>query len=363
MRMVAKKNDAFPTIKNIICHMLGVTPAKDPDGLYEHWVNWFACIFQRQQRPITSIVCHGTQGTGKGYVFNKIIKPLLGDRNVASVLASNIEEDFNGWMEGTLFIFVDEVDVDDFAEKGRLSAKLKNHITEPTVPIRHMRKTAYMAENTKQFMFSSNMPQPVHIPEDDRRYNVGNYQSKKLPRPDDKKVEKELEAFAQFLLAHKADVEKANSIVHTEARDRIQRLGITSLVETCRIVQNGDFESLWMARPDEKLINSSPIHNEHVINAQAYILLLKDIAKSDFDGKLTRDELRIILDYNVGNMPKTPNKFTALLRHNNIETVKIRKHGIPCYGMVVDWKVSADIRAEVEETLNKSKRLKLVNGK
>lgn len=362
MLMDPKKHTekAFPAIAGIIRHMLGVTKDNDPDKLFDEWINWFACIFQRM-KPISSWVAQGTQGTGKGYVFNKIITPLLGNTNVCSMLASNIEDDFNGWLENILFAFIDEIDVDDFKEKGRVGAKLKNSITEPTIPIRHMRRTAYNAVNTVSFMFSSNMPQPVHIPENDRRYNVGDYQDKMLPRPDDKVVEKELVAFAEFLLDHKADIERASTIIHTEARAKIQRLGITSLVETCRMVQEGDFESLWMARADEKLLNSTGVVNEHTINAQAYIMLLKEIAASGFDGKLTRDELQIILQYNVGNMPKTPNKFTALLRHNGIETVKIRKNGSPQYGMTVKWQVSKELRAEIEQTLKRSgKHLKIV---
>ena len=62
--------------------------------------------------------------------------------NVVSMLASNIEDDFNGWFENILFAFIDEIDVDDFTAKGRVGAKLKNNITEPTIAIRHMRRTA-----------------------------------------------------------------------------------------------------------------------------------------------------------------------------------------------------------------------------
>ena len=351
----------FPAIKSIVCHMLGVTPEHDPDKLFDHWINWLACIVQRKQKPRTSWVMQGTQGTGKGYVFNKIIKALLGTSNTASMLASNIEDDFNGWLENILFAFIDEVDVDDFKEKGRVGAKLKNNITEPTIPIRHMRRTAYDAPNHCCFMFSSNMPQPVHIPMNDRRYNVGEYQEKMLPTPDDTVVNKELEAFAQFLLDHKADIDQANKIVHTEARTRIQQLGLTSLVETCQIICDGDFEALWMAKPDERLINEACIVNEHTVNAMAYITLLKDIARNKFEGKLTRDELLIMLQYNVGNMPKTPNKFTSLLRHNKIHLTRMRKNNTPCYGLEVKWNVSKELRAELEEALI-AKRMKLVKG-
>ena len=99
-----------------------------------------------------------------------------------------------------------------------------------------------------------------------------------------------------------------------------------------------------MARLTRRLINNSGSYDEWTINAQAYCLLLKDIVRSDFDGKITRDELYTMLEYNVRKMPRTPNKFTALLRHNGIETTKIRKGSAAAYGIEVKWKVSAELR-------------------
>src|SRR5690606_903524 len=80
--------------------------------------------------------------TGKGYFANKIAAVLLGHTNFTSKTVGDIEDTFNAFLANKLFCFVDEVDVDDFREKGRVTARLRNWITEPTFSIRDMRKVA-----------------------------------------------------------------------------------------------------------------------------------------------------------------------------------------------------------------------------
>lgn len=339
MRMEPHKNKKWTHIEKIICHMMG--EAK-PGELTEHFINWFACVFQRQHKPLTAWVFHGVEGTGKGYFINKIASKLLGKSNAISVTVSNIEDNFNGFLDGKLLVFVDEVDVDDFREKGRITARFRNYITEPTMLLREMRATAIDVPNYVSFIFSSNRPQPVFIPPTDRRYNVGNFQGSKLPPPNDEQIDAELAAFAEFLLAYKVDQKKADTVMETEARQHIQKLSVTSLVETCQHVLSGDLESLWLARPDERLLAESGVINPTTINAQAYVLLMDRIAEealNEAKNVITRDELLVILQYNVGAIPSSPNKLTSLLRHNGINTRRIRKHNQLTYGMEVEWKI------------------------
>lgn len=338
----------FPAIYGIIRHLLGES-GKDTK-LSDAFLNWFAVIFQRKAKPLTAWVIHGCEGTGKGFFYNKIASPLLHSRNTISVTVSSIEEQFNGWIEGKLFILVDEVDVDDFKEKGKVAAKLRNAITEPTIPLRRMRQATIDAPNYASFLFSSNRKQPVFIPPTDRRYNVGNYQPNKLPPPDDDIVSAELEKFAEWLLAHKADVQLANQIVETEARQLIQKLGISSIQETCDAMKNGDFDKLWMAKIDDELINHAPVQTPHIANAQAYNMLMRQLAEQMLENTkttLSRDQMAVILQYNVGNIRPEPNRITSLLRHNGIETKQIRHNGVKTYGIHVEWVVSDELRAEI----------------
>jgi hypothetical protein len=322
------------------------------DGLYQHFMNWLAVVFQRKgnNHPLTSWVVHGTEGTGKGTFYYRIMAPLMGMTNVFQARIDNLEENFNGWLEGKLFIMVDEVDVDDFKEKGRVSSKLRNYITEQQITVRHMRQAAVTVPNYASFLFASNRKQPVYIPEGDRRYNCGNYQPRKLVYPGDEALANELEAFAAFLLAHKADVSQANTIMQTAARERIQKLGIPSAEETCNIIRTGDFDALYLTLPDEQLMQEAGIKNAHTDNAQAYCMLMKRLQHEAIDmpkSTLSRDEILIILQYNVGGMPVTPNKFTSLLRHYGIETAQVRRNGMKTMGIKVDWKISDELRAEL----------------
>lgn len=336
-----QSNDKWPTILKIICHMLGEDRAERTE-LVEHFLNWFAAIFQREFKPLTAFVCHGNEGTGKGYFANKIAAVLLGHTNFTSKTVGDIEDTFNAFLANKLFCFVDEVDVDDFREKGRVTARLRNWITEPTFSIRDMRKVAADMPNYVSFLFSSNRPQPVFIPQSDRRYNVGNFQAHKLPRPDDNAVENELLSFAEFLAAYKVNRDKANTPLHTEERQNIQNISLTSAEETAKTIVSGDLGSLWLARTDERLLRESGVVNAVTQNAQAYNVLIDRLIQEalvDTNGVITRDELLVLFQYNVGGVPTSPNKFTSFLRHKSITTKRLRKNGELVYGMEVKWKL------------------------
>jgi hypothetical protein len=46
----------------------------------------------------------------------------------------------------------------------------------------------------------------------------------------------------------------------------------------------------------------------------------------------------IIFDYCIGNIPKSPHKFTSMLKHHRIYTKKIRRGDDSFYGLGVEWK-------------------------
>lgn len=317
-------NAQFPTIKAIIQHAIN-----DQGEVYEHFINWFACIFQRKHKPLTAWVWHGDEGTGKGFFFNKIARPLLNASNCYSALTGDLEEKYNEWMENKSFILVDEVDVNDFKEKGRVTAKLRNYITEPFVSMRRMQTSAQEERNWTAWLFSSNKKQPVFIPPGDRRYNVGCYQPKKLGKPDEALVESELQAFAQFLKAHPADTTLADSIIDTQERREIAEMGVTSPQQTANAILDGNWEELMYMAPSDDL---APGLGEYALPYKQLIARLKN------EDKITRDELFILFEYTVGKVPSSPNKLTAYLKHYGIRTKRIRKNNVMTYGIDVEWR-------------------------
>jgi len=341
----------FPNIYHMVRHFLGEEGTDTK--LSDHFLNWFAVIFQRKDKPITAWVNHGVQGTGKGFFVSKVVTPLFGKENVAEVGIETLEDKFNEWQLNRLFINVNEVDADDFTAKGRVEAKFKMWITDKTLPVRRMRETTSIEYNWGNYLFSSNKRKPVVIAMDDRRYNVGNRQGVKLVPPSEDAVEKELEAFAQWLLAHKADVKLADSIIHTEARAAMQRMGQNSIEETCQAIVDGDFDNFWMNMVDEEHLARGTNYNEH---ERIYNSLIKKMAKRALEEgvrqTITRDELGILLRRCVGNaIPQEPNKLTSLLRQNGIETKQIRHNSKKTYGIHVVWRMSPEIIKEIEQEL------------
>lgn len=348
----------FPEIYRMVRHFLGEVD-KDT-SLSDHFLNWFSVIFQRKDKPITAWVVHGTEGTGKGFFVDKVVTPLLGKMNVAAIGIDTIEDKFNEWQQNRLFINVNEVDADDFTAKGRVEAKFKMWITDKTIPVRRMRQTTSIEQNWGSYLFSSNKKKPVVIPMDDRRYNVGNRQGIKLIPPSEEAVEKELEAFAQWLLAHKADVKLANSVLHTEARAAMQRLGQNSIEETCAAIVEGDFDNFWINMVDEELLARGTNYNEQ---ERIYNSLIKSLAKKIVDEgvrqTITRDEMGILLRRCVGNaVPLEPNKLTSMLRQNGIETKQVRHNGKKTYGIHVVWRISPEIMKEIEQELGAKPKLR-----
>ncbi len=344
----------FPNIYGMVRHFLGET-GKSTE-ITDHFLNWFAVLFQRKDKPTIAWVNHGIQGTGKGYFMLRVVRPLFGEDNVAEVGIANIEDQFNGWQEGKLFINVNEINADDFTSKGRVEAKFKMLIADKWMPVRRMRQTMTQERNYASYLFSSNENRPVIIAMDDRRHNVANRQNEKLVPPKEEDVANELEAFAKWLLAHKADVKLASEILHTEARSAIQKLGVNSFQETCHDMTSGNFDALWMNMIDDEYLQRTSYNEDE----RTYNALIKDIGKRILeDGvrqTLSRDEMGIILQRNVGGIAQEPNKLTSRLRQNGIETKQIRHKGRKTYGIHVVWHIGEDIRREVEaEVLGRPK--------
>ena len=199
----------------------------------DHFLNWLACIVQYQTRTGTAWVWQGTQGTGKGVLFHQIITPLLGEVNVVSKRMEELESEFTGYMENKFVVFIDEIEAGKSLYHSKVTAKLKNLIVEPTISIRRMYTPAYMATNFASMIFASNKPASVEIAPDDRRFNVGPYQTQPIQLTAtevDVDIPKELEAFFAFLKQYKADPDRARKPLISAARSTLIDISRTAQV-------------------------------------------------------------------------------------------------------------------------------------
>lgn len=295
--------------------------------------------------------------TGKGVLFHNVLRPLFG-RYAVQKRATELNSQFNGWMEQALIAFIDEVNADMFIEAKKVESDLKSMITEPTQSIRRMRTDSYEVYNYTAFIFSSNEKRPVSIPPGDRRFNIGRFQEHKLQitRKEIDGIAGELEAFARFLSEYKASFEQASSILQTEDRIEIQRRSITSIDELANALIKGDLMQLWDSMPDEKLMEETGLVD---VQGQAYSQLIRRISW-EAESDLTRDELELIFRQCVGKVPEGKQKFVAYLRHHGLNMRRLRLGNDLTYGYRVTWRVRPEDKALLKEMLAPTKKLSRV---
>lgn len=327
-----------PTIFKVIHHALG----SDADCT-EHFINWLAYILQERTRTLTAWVLHGVEGTGKGTLMTKILRPLFGSSQTTVRRMEELNEQYNGWMSRCFLVFVDEIEAKALVNVSAVMAKLRTFITEPTVPIRQMYSQAVEADNFTNWIFNSNRPEPVVIPPNDRRYNVGKYQTQKLIISEAEREEliaAELQAFHDFLYHYPVDKTAASTPLDNEDRKAMIAIGESSIdTVVSQLLDVGSMEFFLDQLPDTAAYSgdaATRVRIDHYRHAMQTIMARTDLSTGQCN--ISRDELYIILNYVVGKMPDSPNKFTSLLKHHRIHTSRVRCGDKPVYGIRVVFK-------------------------
>lgn len=322
-----------PTINKVLTHALG-----GDKEIVKHFINWLATIVQTRDRTRTAWVLHGTEGTGKGLLINNIIKPMFGT-HVSLRRMEELNEKYNHFMEGSFLVFVDEVQTKALQNEQGVMAKLRNFITEETVPIRQMYANAIEVRNYTNWIFSSNMSDPVSIKRGDRRFNVGKYQPIRLEMTDAEveKIAKEVQAFYNYLYDYPADFELAGKVIESNDRETLISISENSIDTVGNAVINGDFHFFIDQLPTDESHKRNAMQMNRVTE---YITVLRTlIERTTPDGKcnLAREELRTLFDYCVGNIPTTPNKFTSLLKHHRIHLAPVWVNNKTVRGTQTKW--------------------------
>lgn len=338
MKAQARQVTTCPkTILKVINHVLG----GDPD-IVEHWINWIAGILQMRDRMKTAWVWHGVPGTGKGILFNKVLRPIFGRNQTAAQNMQSLAEPYNHWMRNSFLVFVDEVQTKALINEQGVVAKLKNYITEETIPIRQMYQGAQEVRNFTNWILASNMSDVVHIESNDRRFNVAKYQPNRLIISDKEleQIDKELQAFHDYLLHYPVDKVKANTVLDTTDRQTMISISESAVDTVGSAFIDGKFAFFMEQLPSATvpITPNTPEYNK----AEDYKVVLQTLlARTDRNTgrcNITRDELRVVFNYVVGNMPTSPNKFTSLLKHHRIHMSQVWVNSANERGIAVTWK-------------------------
>lgn len=300
-----------PTIHKVIFHALG-----SDQKVYEHFLNWLAVIVQNLSMTGTAWVLHGTQGTGKGVLFNHILTPLFGKDNVTSRRMEELGSTFTEFMKNKFIVFIDEVQAGNSLYHERIAAKLKNLIVEPRISVREMYRPSEIMQNFSNLIFASNAACPVSIAPDDRRFQVGTYQSNPIELSFDeiRDIGSEIGQFYDYLCTRPADQGLARELIDTEDRRRIINTSRPSIEIALEALKRGDLS--WF---QDMMVQKLEIINPRMqIIYDQYATLVEELVATRRT-RLTRDDIMTLMRWCADVVPDSPNKFTALLRHHGLD--------------------------------------------
>lgn len=182
--------DPAETDPSIRCNLWGGWPTEPKDGscknllavlehlckgeangraIYEWCLKWLAFPIQHPGAKMrTALVFHGPQGVGKNLFFEAVMRIYAHYGRIVDQAA--VEDKFNDWMSGKLFLIADEVVARN--ELFHLKNKLKGVVTGEWIRINPKNVAAHDERNHVNLVFLSNERQPLVLEKDDRRYVV-----------------------------------------------------------------------------------------------------------------------------------------------------------------------------------------------
>lgn len=301
----------------------------------DHFLNWLAFIYQTRRKTGTAWIFHGTHGTGKGVLIDKVLRPILGDTYVTQFTATNFEDMFNALIEKSIILNIDEFTIDSARSSGVVMNRMKNLITEPRIAIRAMRTDTVTVDNYTNLIITTNHPDPVHLSPNDRRFNVAPAQEVQLKYTEGEIeiLKAEVPLFAGFLHGFEIDEERARTILITEARGNMIEAATTSVDKLLASCRAGDLDFFM-----EFLSISMPLSD--TIFYTEYEKMVLNWCKSSLSGDpyfLTMNDMRTAYAYIIGS-PTPPGKFRRMLDIHRILLGPGTQNGVPTNGVYVNWR-------------------------
>lgn len=331
-----KKAVIPPSIYEVLDHVIG----HHAEFLSVMINNW-AYQLQTGKPPHTALVFHGVQGTGKGLLLAEILPIVFGKDNVIQKTGKELSENFNGYMENAQIVVYNEADSAMHKNAAGVDSTIKANITEETITIREMYKPSYEIIKKCCLVFASNKSTPVRMEPGDRRFNIGEFQTKPLPKTAEQVEEIRADAieFRNFLLQYKYDASLIRYIVKTTAREELIHVTAVGAQEFVSIfIEQGNFRFLMEQLPvhipmDIPLTNS----NRVPVKTYAYVIykLLEGMTSQKCEIKISREDLITLWKFNFSTVPDEPYKFATYIKHYRVSLKNIRIGSDVVRGLIV----------------------------
>lgn len=291
----------------------------------DHFLNWLAVLFQTRKRTETAWIFHGIQGTGKGVLLSRVLRPLLNPEHVTEWQIQHFEDQFNQPLEKTMLLWLDDFTVFSGKQVQTTMNKLKNYITEHEIAIRAMRSNAVQVQNHLNVIVTANHPDPIHIPEHDRRFNVAPAQETKLEMTQEEidSIEGELVMFASFLYNYPASVDQARTIIQNEARRQMISASQTAPEQFFASFRKGDLEWFLSFLRTDMPLNETMSYQQYQRVMIDWCRRTKENIDSVEPVRVTRDEMIAAYSYIITS-GMTPAKFTRMCSIHRVPVSQIR---------------------------------------
>jgi len=357
MKSATKRSTPPALIKRLIEHVVNYDST-----VYNHLINWLAFIIQTRKQTRTAWVFHGTQGTGKGVLFNKILLPILGNEYVFRTKLTTFEAEFNGFMEHSLLVLVDETQLSDLKRAPQAMAAIKQYISDSSVSIRRMRTDPYIVNNVSNFIFNSNKHDPIQVDAEDRRFNVAPRQETPLlqiftdAQIDELCSNDNIQAFTNYLSSYKINKRQASRVIQTSERKRLQSLTQDAAEELVQSLKQGDLGFFVDNAPDAEDSETLKL-KLRLRSCRKYEEIINECivgAKTGAYISLSRTDLEVLCYYIIGVEYPTRHKFTKYIGHKGLTIQALNISGHTTRG-VKDLKFNPDKGAIQRWTTRKNK--------
>lgn len=227
---------------NVLQHLCSAE--QNARDLYQWVLRWLAYPIQHPGAKMrTALIFHGPQGVGKNLFFETVMS--IYGRYGRIVDQAAVEDKFNDWMSGKLFLIADEVVTR--AELYHIKNKLKGIVTGEWIRINPKQVAAHDERNHVNLVFLSNETMPLVLEQDDRRYVVV-WTPQKMPRDAYEAVRDELQAGGASALHHYlanidlGDFSEVSEPPMTAAKRDLIDLSLGSVERFLALWQEGDVQ-------------------------------------------------------------------------------------------------------------------------
>ena len=151
---------------NLILAFLRDVICAGHEVLYEYLMNYLAHMIQRpEEKPGVIIILIGGQGIGKG-TFGHLLRRIFGDSYLHLGRIETVLGNFNGALERSLVVFLDEA---FFHGDRRHTESLQSLVTDPLITINEKHQPTRQVESFHRFVIATNAEHVKHTDRDDRR--------------------------------------------------------------------------------------------------------------------------------------------------------------------------------------------------